>query len=397
MRQLARRYGSGRTSCGSIRRVPHRLIVTLLVASVLASACSSADGARSEPTTTTTSPLQAARAYVEPGPYPVGVVTLALATGPKVEVWYPAVAGTTGTVAYDVRDYTPPAVRNILTADIPATYEFEGARDAEVADGRFPVVLFSHGFGGIRLQSSFLTSHLASYGMVVVAPEHPSRDLLAILSNTASSDPAESVDDLLGSLDLIVAEGATTDGRFAGHVDADHVAAVGHSAGGGTALGAASDPRIDGYVAMASGTGAGRTPPAKPSFFLAGTLDAVAPAPTVTKPAYELAPSPARYWAIDGVGHNGFDDFCTFGGGTGIIGIAEQSGLGAFLDAQPKLRQLGEDGCVPPAAPVADAFPVIRHAVTAWVRWLFGIDTAPVGLDDPPVAAYAVAVAAAAK
>ncbi|MFM2077970.1 MAG: hypothetical protein RJA49_1860, partial [Actinomycetota bacterium] len=26
-------------------------------------------------------------------------------------------------------------------------------------------------------------------------------------------------------------------------------------------------------------------------------------------------------------------------------------------------------------------FPIIQHAVTAWLRWQFGIDAAPVGLD----------------
>ena len=60
-----------------------------------------------------------------------------------------------------------------------------GVGDAEVADGAFPVVLFSHGFTGIRVQSSFLMSHLASWGMVVVAPEHPSRDLTNVLGGTA--------------------------------------------------------------------------------------------------------------------------------------------------------------------------------------------------------------------
>lgn len=34
-------------------------------------------------------------------------------------------------------------------------------------------------------------------------------------------------------------------------------------------------------------------------------------------------------------GYQGFDDFCTFGIGTGIIGIAEASGLGPLLDIQP--------------------------------------------------------------
>ena len=374
-----------------------RLLAAVLVATLTAGACSS-NGEASAPkaTTTTLSPAQAAHAYEEPGPFPVGATTLALPGGPKVEVWYPAVKGTTGTVAYDVRDFTPPAIRNILTGDIPASYDFDGARDASVAPGRFPVVLFSHGFAGIRLQSSFLTSHLASYGMVVVAPEHPSRDLNAVLTNTLSADPSASVNELLHALELIVAEGAKAGGRFQGHIDARHVGALGHSAGGGTVLSAALDGRVDGYVSMASGGPRGQTLyPDKPSFFLAGSVDAVAPAATLTKPAYVAAPSPSRYWELSGVGHNGFDDFCTFGGGTGIIGIAERSGLGAFLDAQPKLRQLGEDGCVPPAFPFAETFPVIRHAVTAWFRWLFGIDSVPVGLDAS--AAQTIEVDAEAK
>ncbi len=70
--------------------------------------------------------------------------------------------------------------------------------------------------------------------------------------------------------------------------------------------------------------------------------------------------------------------------------MAEASGLGAFLDSQPRLRVLGEDGCLEPAVPVATTFPVIRHAVTAWIRHTLGIDDDPVGLgpdvaDENPV------------
>ena len=100
------------------------------------------------------------------------------------------------------------------------------------------------------------------------------------------------------------------------------------------------------------------------------------------------ARSTASCWEIDEVGHNGFDDFCTFGGGTGIIGVAEASGLGAVLDAQPQLRSLGEDGCIEPAAPVEEAFPVVRHGVTAWLRTLFGEDEEPVGLEEETDGAF---------
>lgn len=355
------------------------------------------------PTSTTLSVAELANAYTDPGPYPVGVTTLQLAKGPLVEVWYPAAEGTTGTETYDVRDFTPPAIKALLTGDAAATYSYPAGRDADLADGAYPVVLFSHGYTGIRLQSTFLTSHLASWGMIVVSPEHPSRDLTNVLATTASGDRADSVDDLLQSLDLITAEGDDPASLFAGHVDVEHVAAVGHSAGGGTILGAADDPRVDGYVSLASGAllrtaTAGTTttsPPAlpsKPSFFIAGSVDSVVPAETVTRPSYELAPSPSLLWIIEGVGHNGFDDFCTFGNGTGIIGVADASGLGDLLDAQPQLRRLGEDGCVPPAVDVNTTFPIIDHAVTAWLRHLFGSDADQMGLGKDFAGEFAVPV-----
>jgi predicted dienelactone hydrolase len=381
--------------------VTHRLLAVLLGLVLVVASCSDgaeASGSADDATTTTVDPMVAARAYVEPGPHPVGVTTLALASGPEVEVWYPAIDGTSGTVAYDTRDFIPPAISDILTADVPAGASFEGARDAEVADGEFPVVLFSHGFAGFRLYASGLMSHLASYGMIVVAPDHPSRDLFHVLSGEISRDQQASVDELLASLDLIVAEGDTAGSPFEGRVDPDHVAALGHSAGGGTVLGAAQDERVDGYVSMAAG---GPDDPAdypdRPSYFLAGSVDGIVPAADRTGPAFEAAPSPSLYWQLDGVGHNGFDDLCTFGDGTGIIGVAEASGLGPFLDSQPELRALGEDGCVPPAVAIEDAVPAVDHGVTAWLRWLFDEDPEPVGLDPTVPGAYAVEVTAESK
>jgi predicted dienelactone hydrolase len=328
-----------------------------------------------------------ANAYSERGELPVGVTTLLGPTGSLVEVWYPAVEGTTGTESYDMRDFVPESIRAILTADVDATFTYEAGRDAPVAEGTFPVVLFSHGFSGMRLQSTFLTAHLASHGMIVASPDHPSRDLNAVLSGTNDRDPASSVADLLGALDLLLAENTVPGGLFEGRIDGEHVAALGHSAGGGTVLRAAEDPRLDGYVSMASGafTDDGTPLPDKASFFLAGSTDQVVPAEERTRPAYEAAPEPSWLWIIDGVGHNGFDDFCTFGNGTGIIGVAEASGLGALLDAQPQLRALGEDGCVPPSVPVEESFPIIRHAVTAALRWMVALDAEPVGL-GPEVA-----------
>ena len=315
--------------------------------------------------------------------YSVGVATVMINDFIPAEVWYPASVGADATETYDVRDFTPFALRSMLTGDAPSTYSYAAARDADVANGKFPVVLFSHGFGGFRTQSTFLTSYLASQGMIVIAPDHPSRDLSAALTG-GTFDTDDPQIHLLESLDFLVNDTE----KFAAHVDADRVATLGHSAGGGTALAAATDERIDGYVSMASGRlgPAGESPmPAKPSFFLAGSVDNVVPA-SRTSDAYEAAPSPSLYWNIDGVGHNGFDDLCTFGNGLGIIGVAIASGLEKLLEMQPQMRTLGEDGCVAPARPVGETFPAIRNAVASWLTGLFaGTPTAPEVPDDVKV------------
>ena len=352
-------------------------------------------------TTTTTEPEPEPEPvrFDEAGPFPVGVTTLQLEGlqlegGIDVEIWYPAVDGTSGTVSYDVRDFTPEAIQGLLEGDVDASFEFDGARDAAAADGEFPVVLFSHGASGMRLQSSFLTSHLATHGMIVVAPDHPARDLRNALGGRDEGEATDSVDDLLGALDLVVAESTDPDGLLAGRVDGDRVAALGHSAGGGTALRAAADDRIDSFVSMASG---GPEDPAEypdvPSLFMAGEVDEIVTPDERTRPAFETAPAPSWYLEIAATGHNGFNDFCTFGGGTGIVGVAEAAGLGGLLDAQPQLRRLGEDGCIPPATPVEQAFPIIRHSTVAFLRWSLGLDDpgsdgAMLGLDVATLARF---------
>jgi predicted dienelactone hydrolase len=324
------------------------------------------------------------------------VITLALADGTPVEVWYPAAEGTTGSETYDLRDHIPEAIRALLTADVPAGLTYPAGRDAEAAEGRFPLVLFSHGFSGVRMQSTILTTHLASWGMIVVSPEHASRNLAAVLAASAPSDPQASVNDLTGALDLALAADGDATSTLHEHVDSGLIAAVGHSAGGGTVLRAAvADDRITGFVSLASGalgSEDGAAMPTVPSFFIAGSVDAVVSPDETTRPAFAAATSPSLLWVIEGAGHNAFDDFCTFGNGTGIIGLAEASGLGPVLDSMGGLRALGEDGCIPPALDVDVTFPIINHAVTSWLRALFGIDAEAVGIGPEVADLYATPV-----
>ena len=48
-------------------------------------------------------------------------------------------------------------------------------------DGPYPLIVFSHGNGGLGVQSFFLTEYLASHGYVVVCPDHTGNSLLTEL------------------------------------------------------------------------------------------------------------------------------------------------------------------------------------------------------------------------
>jgi predicted dienelactone hydrolase len=102
-----------------------------------------------------------------------------------------------------------------------------------------PVILFSHGFAGTRMQSRFLCTHLASRGYVVAAPDHTGNTFLDLnlfrISNSAYDRPL----DLRFVLDRLLAEADDPQSTLYRRLDACRCAAMGHSFGGYTALAAA--------------------------------------------------------------------------------------------------------------------------------------------------------------
>jgi dienelactone hydrolase len=147
-----------------------------------------------------------------------------------------------------------------------------GYADVPVADGRFPVLLFSPGLGNLTLYYSSLLFELASRGFVVAALWHPySTQVVAfpdgtvLRSNAAggmTGVPAEEQDARLARLGLVWA----ADQRFVldrlalwseqheqlrGHLDLERVGAFGHSLGGAASAQAAyDDSRIDAAINM---------------------------------------------------------------------------------------------------------------------------------------------------
>jgi fermentation-respiration switch protein FrsA (DUF1100 family) len=390
-----------------------RLLPALLATALLAAACGS-DSESSEPTTaapetssdtteatppettqaaattepadTTPDTTEAAEPDATPaelaarGPYAVGVTTRELPEGGFVEIWYPADESTAGgTAVYNVRDFLPAGVGDLLTGDIDDTFTIEATRDAPAApDGPFPIVLFSHGASSYRLQSSHIAEHLASWGMVTASTDHPSRDLTNRLGGTAEGQPP-SVDQMRSMRTLLTT--LDDDPQLGGALDNDRVALGGHSAGGGTIAEVALDDGILGYVSYASGLR--DNVPEVPSLFLAGELDMIIESARTVE-AFELAAAPSWLWLFAETGHLAFSDLCAIGGGdSNLIDLGEQAGLGAFLD--DSLRTLATDGCDDPNRPVQEVWPGIDQAATGFYRWVFGIDAEPIGLDESVV------------
>jgi hypothetical protein len=139
------------------------------------------------------------------GPLGVGETTLTLPTdGAPVEVWYPATKASVAgkpEATYDLANWLPAALKKLIPAGFTVTYPSGGVRGVPVAPGRYPRVVFSHGYAGFRNQSTFLTARLASWGFVVAAPDHFSRDLTEVLGGpTAATAKTTDVGDLKATI-----------------------------------------------------------------------------------------------------------------------------------------------------------------------------------------------------
>jgi dienelactone hydrolase len=333
-----------------------------------------------------------ATTFSKAGPMGVGESTLRLPDGSNVEIWYPASPdGYHGKQAsYDVLDYVPASITSAFPALKSEPYASGAIRDVRVADGRYPLVVFSHGFTGFNTQSSFLTSHLASWGFVVASPEHGDRDLTGVLQQFLSGQPmtqiqSKDVSQLKATITLMEDESTNTSSRFDGHIDMTRIGAVGHSAGGSAVEKlAVVDPRVDTFIGLAGASfgafgqssGIGSKAPMVPGMLMYGTLDKVVEPDSMIS-AYNKLHQPKRLIGLSSSGHLVFADICKLAPKQGgLIGAAEKAGL----PVPDTLKKLGTDGCFAPSMSVTEAWPAINQAVTAQLRWTLGFDESQAGL-----------------
>lgn len=219
---------------------------------------------------------------VKPGPFPVGVTTMVIVDhsrldeathGPRtmlLEIWYPATDESRDLPPNRLSDYLlrgahpglNMAVRMAFKADptaLDATFTSHAVRDARMRDGKFPLIVFSHGNGGVRHQSSFWCDHMASHGYIVAAPDHTGNSTVTVVEgrlvlynpNGQEASAGHRPQDISFVIDRMEAMNRGEDSRFAGRVDLDRVGVAGHSFGGYTAAAVINtDPRVKAIIAM---------------------------------------------------------------------------------------------------------------------------------------------------
>ena len=220
----------------------------------------------------------------KPGPYPTGVTTTLLVdpsrtdpttNGPRTlvtEIWYPATDDSRGLPKNRLLDFffkgTDPTIGAVLklafNTDLEVldkTFQNFSVRDARVRDGIFPLILFSHGNGGLRMQNAFWCEHMASHGYIVVSPDHTGNcGITSIAGELVPYNPqgrdqsaTDRPKDLSFLIDVMERMNKGADSRFFGKLDLEHIGVAGHSFGGYAATAAADqDPRVDAIAPMAA-------------------------------------------------------------------------------------------------------------------------------------------------
>lgn len=143
-------------------------------------------------------------------------------------------------------------------------YTMDVSPDAPLAEGKFPVVVISHGNGGSHLVYRAISTHLARNGYVVALLEHAGNNR----NNNELEGTHENLVNRPRHVRLTI-DAVSSNPQFIACVQPDNVAIIGHSIGGYTALAVAggtpwsetrqrvdvvADPRVRALVLLAPAT-----------------------------------------------------------------------------------------------------------------------------------------------
>ena len=196
-----------------------------------------------------------------------------------VQVWYPTDEVTGGPEPY--LDYADHRVKPISEQvelppfmikhiqDVNSNSYLNAALKSAIES--YPLVIFSHGLGGMRMQNTIQMEELASRGFIALAMDHPFDANITVFNDGSSADYRSAiigkvtteefwnirlpqintrVEDVSFVLDHIQ-EIQVADDSFWSKIDLERVGIMGHSFGGGTAIVASSrDTRLDACIAL---------------------------------------------------------------------------------------------------------------------------------------------------
>jgi predicted dienelactone hydrolase len=343
--------------------------------------------------------------FGKPGPYKIGMLRRTIGET-KLVIYYPAdgehLDGARHVTSYSSGEAFSAELRATVASVVPEFVQdipIDAYEDARInPEGPFPVIVHSHGFGGFYLFASQHLAQVASWGFVVAAPDHRSRDLAAVAANAITIEGDPDVTDLTNTLDLLTKQNAAPDSPIKGGLDTQMVGAEGHSAGGRASyLFAARDARVKVWIGQAPSApvrfepGDEALPPeeqlakeqqalasapvlGKPSMIVAGEKDSVVPV-AGNRVEYDWLRSPARFVIVKNSGHAGFIDVCKR--------IRDQGGLQKYAEKLPAfapLFKLGDDGCGADNLDPVKGYALINHVMIAQYRLAFGLDSSDVSL-----------------
>ncbi len=191
-----------------------------------------------------------------------------------------------------------------------------------------PLIVFSHGNGGISVQSTNLCETLASHGFVVTAPNHTGNtagDAFFTASDPFAVSARNRPRDVSAVIGRMIERTRTPGDRLHRVVNPYRIGVTGHSFGGFTSLAVAGgygdyapDPRVRAILPIAPAarllTDETLSSIRIPLLVLGGTLDTTTPLEPNSRIAFELPASRRVYRAdvIDGT-HSHFASVCVLG------------------------------------------------------------------------------------